>query len=171
MTPMNPIAQPGLRFLFAHPAHFVALGAGAGLSRFAPGTAGTLWAWVAFMLLQPYMNDLRWGLLIAASLLIGWWASTVTARHLQVADPGSIVWDEVVAFWIVLWLLMPTSFWAQLAAFFLFRFFDVVKLGPVAWADRRFKGFGWRGGMGILLDDLLAACFVLLVFALWRAVF
>ncbi len=160
--------RPDQRFLLAHPAHFVALGAGAGLSRFAPGTAGTLLAWITFLLLQPMLDDLRWGLLIAASLLIGCWACNVTARNLQVTDPGSIVWDEVVAFWIVLWLIMPTSFWGQLAAFLLFRFFDIAKPGPVAWADQRFKVFGWRGGLGIMLDDLAAAGFTLLLFALWR---
>ena len=165
-----PVIRPGLRFLFAHPAHFIALGAGSGLSGFAPGTVGTLWAWVAFLLIDPWMNDLRWVLLIGASLLIGVWACMVTARHMQVMDPGAIVWDEVVAFWIVLWFVMPTNFWGQLAAFFLFRAFDVLKPGPIAWADQRFKGIGWKGGMGIVLDDLLAAFAVLLSFALWRAI-
>ncbi len=160
--------RPDQRFLLAHPAHFVALGAGAGLSRIAPGTAGTLLAWITFLLLQPLLNDLQWGLLIAASLLIGCWACSVTARNLQVMDPGSIVWDEVVAFWIVLWLIMPTSFWGQLAAFLLFRFFDIAKPGPVAWADQHFKAFGWRGGLGVMLDDLVAAFCTLFLFALWR---
>ena len=169
MTP--PAQRPGLRFLVAHPAHFIALGAGSGLSPVAPGTAGTLWAWVVFLLLQPWMNDLRWAALIGVSLLVGWWACTMTARHMQVMDPGAIVWDEVVAFWIVLWLVMPTSFWGQLAAFLLFRFFDIAKPGPISWADQHFKGLGWRGGMGILLDDLLAAFFTLLMFALWRTFF
>ena len=76
---------------------------------------------------------------------------------MRVLDPGNIVWDEVIAFWIVLWLLMPAGLLAQLAAFVLFRFFDAVKPGPVAWADKLFHGFGWRGGFGILFDDLVAA--------------
>ena len=84
-------------------------------------------------------------------------------------DPGNIVWDEVVAFWLVLWLVMPTGFWGQLVAFALFRFFDAVKPGPVGWADEAFHGFGWRGGFGILLDDFVAAFCTLLVIALWRA--
>jgi phosphatidylglycerophosphatase A len=104
---------------------------------------------------------------IAAALLIGWWACTVTARNMGVADSGHIVWDEVVAFWIVLWLLLPASLAWQALAFALFRFFDAVKFGPVAWADRHFKGFGPRGGFGILLDDLLAAFCTLLVLSLW----
>ena len=73
---------------------------------------------------------------------------------MRVADSGHIVWDEVVAFWLVLWLAMPMGFWGQLVAFVLFRFFDAVKFGPMGWADGLFKGFGWRGGLGILLGRL-----------------
>jgi phosphatidylglycerophosphatase A len=79
-----------------------------------------------------------------------------------------MVWDEVVAFWLVLWVLAPADFGAQVAAFALFRFFDAVKFGPMAWADQAFKGFGPRGGFGVMLDDLAAAFCTLLVFALWR---
>ncbi len=165
---LPPILRPGTRFLLAHPAHFIALGFGAGLSPKAPGTAGTLWAWAAFLLLQPWMTDQRWACLIGLSLLGGWWACTVTAQHMRIADPGSIVWDEVVAFWLVLWLVMPTGLTGQIVAFALFRFFDAAKPGPVAWADSRFKGFGKGGGFGILFDDLVAAFCTLLVIAVWR---
>ena len=159
---------PTARFLLAHPAHFIALGLGSGLSRIAPGTAGTLWAWLSFLVLQRWLTSPQMGWLIAASMLVGWWACTVTAQNMRVADPGSIVWDEVVGFWLILWLVLPASFGAQLVAFLLFRFFDAVKFGPMAWADQSFKGFGWRGGFGILLDDILAAFCTLLVIALWR---
>ena len=157
------------RFLLSHPAHFIALGAGAGLSRLAPGTAGTLWAWAVFLLLQIWLTPLQLGVLIAAATLIGWWACTVTAQHLGVADPGAIVWDEIVAFWLVLWLVTPITFGGELAAFVLFRYFDAAKPGPVGWADRLFKGFGWRGGWGILFDDFVAAFCTLLVIAIWRS--
>jgi phosphatidylglycerophosphatase A len=165
--------KPSWRFLFAHPAHVIALGLGSGLSPVAPGTVGTLWAWVAFAVLQPHFGDLQWALLLAVGTVVGWWACTVTARHLAVADPGAIVWDEVLAFWLVLWLVTPASFWAQLAAFVLFRVFDAAKPGPVAWADQRFKlrrgmPIGWAQGFGILLDDLVAALCTLFVIALWR---
>jgi phosphatidylglycerophosphatase A len=160
--------RPTWRFMLSHPAHWIALGFGSGLSPAAPGTAGTLWAWLAYLLLQHWLEPLAIGGVIAASLAIGWWACTVTAQHMRVLDPGSIVWDEVVAFWIVLWLVMPTGFWGQLLAFGLFRFFDAVKPGPVAWADNLFHGFGWRGGFGIILDDLVAAFCTLLVIAMWR---
>lgn len=163
-----PLVHPTLNFMLRHPAHVIALGAGAGLTRHAPGTAGTLWAWAAFAMLQPFMGDAGWALLIGLGTLVGWWACTVTARHMGIADSGHIVWDEVIAFWLVLWLVTPASFWAQLAAFLLFRLFDAVKVGPMAWADRRFKGFGPRGGFGILLDDFAAALCTLLVIALWR---
>lgn len=160
--------RPNSRFLLAHPAHFIALGFGSGLSRVAPGTAGTLWAWLSFLVLQHWLSPDAMGWLIAVSAPVGWWACTVTAQNMRVADPGSIVWDEVLAFWLVLWLVMPASLAAQLVAFLLFRFFDVVKFGPMAWADKTFKGFGWRGGFGILLDDIAAAFCTLLVIALWR---
>ena len=157
-----------VRFLLAHPAHFIALGFGSGLSPVAPGTAGTLWAWLAFLVLQPQMTALQMGGLIGVSTLVGWWACTVTAKNMGVLDPGNIVWDEVVAFWLVLWLVMPTGLTGQVIAFVLFRFFDAVKPGPVGWADKSFKGFGVRGGFGILFDDFVAAFCTLLVIALWR---
>jgi phosphatidylglycerophosphatase A len=160
--------KPNAKFLLAHPAHFVALGFGSGLSPIAPGTAGTLWAWLAFLTLQPFMSQAQMGWVIVGATLVGWWACTVTAKHMAVLDPGSIVWDEVVAFWLVLWLVMPTGLLGQFVAFVLFRFFDAVKPGPVGWADQHFKGAGARGGFGIFFDDFVAAFCTLLVIALWR---
>ena len=164
--------RPGVRFLLGHPAHWVALGFGSGMSPRAPGTVGTLWGWVAYLVLDRWLPAPGWPLLIVASLGAGLWACTVTAQHMGVADPGAIVWDEVVAFWIVLWLLMPAGLWAQAVAFALFRYFDAAKPGPVGWADRRFKlrpgqAIGWRQGFGILFDDLVAAGCTLLFIAVW----
>lgn len=161
--------RPDARFLLAHPAHAIALGFGAGLSPVAPGTVGTLWAWASFLVLQQWLSPAALGWLIAASLPVGGWACWRAAERLGLMDPGCIVWDEVVAFWAVLWLLAPAGWLTQLLAFALFRFFDAVKPGPVGWADRLFHGFGWRGALGILLDDLVAAFCTLLVFALWRS--
>jgi phosphatidylglycerophosphatase A len=174
--PVPSLQRPTLRFLFAHPAHLIALGFGSGLPRRAPGTVGTLWAWAAFLVMQRWLSMPAIGWVILASLPIGWWACTVTARHMNIADPGSIVWDEVVAFWLVLWLVMPTGLLAQIIAFALFRFFDAAKPGPVAWADRLFKqrdtapgAVHWgAAGFGILFDDLVAAFCTLLVIAAWR---
>ena len=167
----GPAIRPSVKFMLSHPAHLLALGFGSGLSPVAPGTAGTLWAWLAYRLMALWLPPAQIGLVIAVSLPVGWWACSITARHMQVQDPGSIVWDEVVAFWIVLWLVMPAGFWSQLVAFALFRFFDAVKPGPVAWADRAFKGWGARGGFGIMFDDLVAAFCALLVIAGWRFLF
>ena len=164
---MRPI-RPTAAFMLRHPAHAIALGFGSGLSPKAPGTVGSLWGWASWLLIQNSFSLPTQAALILVSLLIGWWACTLTARHMGVSDPGSIVWDEIVAMWLILFLLMPAGFLAQLSGFLLFRFFDAVKPGPVAWADRLFKGFGWRGGWGILFDDLVAALCTLMVLALWR---
>ena len=172
--PVAPAARkPTWRFLLSHPAHPIALGFGSGLSPVAPGTVGTLWAWASFLVLQPHLNDRQWAMLLGVGALFGWWACTITARHMAVADPGAIVWDEILAFWLILWLVTPASFWAQLWAFVLFRYFDAAKPGPVAWADALFKvrrgmPIGWAQGFGILFDDLLAALCALLVIAVWR---
>jgi phosphatidylglycerophosphatase A len=165
-------SRPTAGFMLRHPAHLIALGFGSGLAPRAPGTVGTLWAWVAFLVLDRWLSAAAWGAVIAASLLAGLWACTLTARHLEVADPAAVVWDEVIAFWVVLWLLMPVGWWAQLVAFALFRYFDAAKPGPVGWADRLFKRragepIGWRHGFGIVFDDLVAAGCTLLFVAVW----
>ena len=166
-TPV-PLAQPTARFMLGHLSHLIALGFGSGLSRRAPGTVGTLWAWAAFLVIQALArpSDGAWGLIIASTGLVGWWASRATVHRCGVADPGYIVIDEIVAFWAVLWLALPAGLWQQALAFGLFRFFDAAKPGPVAWADRVFKGTGWRGAWGIMFDDLVAAFCTLLVLAL-----
>ena len=166
LPPLPPRASA--RFMLAHPAHAIALGFGSGLSPLAPGTAGTLWAWGVFVLLQQVFSPAQLGGLIALSLPIGWWACTITARNLGRDDPGCIVWDEVVAMWLILWLLAPASWHGQLLAFALFRLFDAAKPHPVRWADQCFKGSGWRGGWGIMFDDLVAAFCTLLVLAAGR---
>ena len=157
------------RFMWSHPAHVLAMGFGSGLSPKAPGTVGTLWAWASFDLMTLFMSATDIGLLIALSLPIGWWACTVTAQHMQVQDPSAIVRDEILAFWLILWLWMPVGLVGQFIAFVLFRFFDAVKPGPVGWADRHFHGLGWRGGWGIMFDDLVAAFCTLLCISLWQA--
>lgn len=178
---LPPPAAPrsaGAHFLLAHPAHAIALGFGSGLAPKAPGTVGTLWAWLACVVLDGWFDPRQWGVVIAIAFVVGWWACTTAARHLGDADPGAIVWDEVLAFWIVMWLVTPAGFAAQLTAFVLFRFFDVAKPGPVAWADTVFAPkpdatgrlrIGWREGFGVLFDDLVAALCTLVVIALWRS--
>ena len=172
LSPLRPTA----RFMMAHPAHFMALGFGSGLSPLAPGTAGTLWAWLSFLALQRWLPASQIGWLIAVSIPLGWWACTITARNLRVRDPGNIVWDEIVAFWAVLWLIQPAGLWGQAVAFALFRYFDAAKPGPVGWADQLSHGAAlatgrrtWTwAGFGIMFDDLVAAGCTLLVIAVWR---
>ena len=150
-------------------ARWIAQGFGSGLSPVAPGTLGTLWAWVFWIFVLERLSPAALGIVLLLSLFIGWWACQRTAALLGSEDPSSIVWDEILAFWCVLALLAPANFSTQLWAFVWFRFFDAVKPGPVAWADRVFKGTGWRGAWGILFDDFVAAFCTLLVFALWRS--
>ena len=80
-----------VRQFLGHPAHWVAMGFGAGLSAKAPGTVGTLWAWAAYLVLQTWLNPLEMGGVILGALLVGWWACTVAARRLARAGPGWIV--------------------------------------------------------------------------------
>ena len=90
--PARPV-RPNARFMLAHPAHFIALGFGSGLSPIAPGTAGTLWAWLAYLVLQQWLSPVQIGWLIAVSLPVGWWACTVTsttcARPIAATSSGT----------------------------------------------------------------------------------
>lgn len=181
-TPQRPApCRASVALMLRHPAHVLAFGGGSGLSPVAPGTVGSLWGWLTFALLQPWLGtgiqaDVAWGLILAVGWLLGCWACTRTAQAMGVADPGAIVWDEVWAMWLVLWLTSPDDFWGQAVAFAAFRFFDAAKPGPVAWADRLFKlrpgqPIGWAQGVGIMLDDLVAAFCTLMLLALavaWR---
>ncbi|MBH9551738.1 phosphatidylglycerophosphatase A family protein [Inhella gelatinilytica] len=154
--------HPSFRFMVAHPARWIALGLGSGLSPKAPGTAGTLAAWVGYALLSRWFGPAEWLMLLVLGAAVGVWACTRCAQHLGMADPGAIVWDEVLAFWGVLWAVGPVDFWQQAVLFGLFRLFDAAKPGPVRWADQAFKlrpgeAIGWRQGLGIMLDDFVAA--------------
>jgi phosphatidylglycerophosphatase A len=149
-------------------AHWIAFAFGAGLSPIAPGTIATLFAAITYTLIAPHLHNWQIGLILFVGFIVGVWAAYKTAQRLEQPDPGSIVIDEVVAFWLILWLASPVGFWGYFWTFITFRFFDSVKPGPIGWVDRRLKGFGWRGGLGIMLDDLVAAFFTLLLIALWR---
>ena len=151
--------KPTPRFLVSDPSHFIALGFGSGLAPRAPGTFGTLLGWALFPLVRAPLADVGFGLLLAACFLAGIVVCERTGRALGVADHGAIVWDEIVAIWLVLWLTPPTLAWQALAVA-LFRFFDIVKPPPIRWVDER-----TRGGFGVMLDDLLAAGYALFVLA------
>ncbi len=179
-TPSSPVRsapqRATARLMWRHPAHVMALGFGSGLSPMAPGTVGTLWGWASFLLLQHWIGtgpqaDWVWAGVLVLGWFVGCWACARTARSLGVADPGSVVWDEIWAFWLMLWIMSPVDWRGQLLAFVAFRYFDAAKPGPVGWADGLFKvqadgDIGWRQGLGIMLDDLVAAMCALMVLAL-----
>ena len=147
---------PDKRFLLSHPAHFLALGFGSGLARKGPGTFGTLAALPLFGLLLclPESSHL---IIIAAMFLLGIPLCGIAGRNLGVSDHGSIVWDEIVAFMLVL-EFTPKSWEWWLSAFLLFRLFDIWKPFPIRALDRSI-----HGGFGVMLDDLLAAVYAIMV--------
>lgn len=163
------VTRPSYRFMLAHPAHLLALGFGSGLSRIMPGTVGTLFAWLSFNILSQRWPEVfttgNWGLIIAVGFVLGVWACGKTARDMGISDHGGLVWDEIIAFWLVLLLLSPASSSTQAWAFFWFRVFDMAKPPPIGWFDRHLKG-----GLGVMWDDIVAAFFTLLLFALWRVI-
>ena len=178
-TPSSPTHTPSFKWVFSKPSRALAFGMGSGLAPFAPGTAGTLWAWAAFLVGEFFLSTEAWLWIIGIGILLGCWICGQVSEELGKKDFGGIVWDEVVAFWLVLIFIMPASLWVQILAFALFRFFDAVKPGPIGMIDRHFKHLEggdssspssaglmlWRG-FGIIADDLAAAFFTLLTIAL-----
>ncbi|MEO6929717.1 MAG: phosphatidylglycerophosphatase A [Casimicrobiaceae bacterium] len=156
--------RPTLRFLLAHPAHFIALGFGAGLSPWAPGTVGTLLALPIAWALDAYAGNAAFAAAITVLFLVGTWASAITGRDIGVSDHGAIVIDEIAAFLLVLFFT-GTDPLRQGLAFVLFRFFDIVKPPPIGYIDATIKG-----GIGVMLDDMLAAAYTLLVLAILQRV-
>ncbi|WP_179404806.1 phosphatidylglycerophosphatase A family protein [Burkholderia guangdongensis] len=178
------------RFMLSHPVHIVSLGFGSGLAPFMPGTFGTLFGWLTFVVLNRYLTVPQWWLVIAVGFVAGIAMTGFTAKRMGAAglgtagsgtagigaagsgatgqgaaDPGAVVWDEIVAIWLVMLFVTPVTFYGQLAAFLLFRFFDMVKPPPIRYFDRHLQG-----GFGIMFDDLVAAFVTLLVIAFWRSV-
>ncbi len=140
--------QPTLQSL-RDPVQFIALGAGTGLVPFAPGTFGSLLGLLLWFLLAPF----GWHAQCAAAALaiaVGIPVCGASARKLGVHDHAAIVWDEVAGMLIAL-LAAPRTWWGVFLAFALFRLFDIWKPWPIRLADRRV-----HGGIGIMLDDVLA---------------
>jgi len=152
--------------LLCHPVHFVSLGFGSGLSPVAPGTAGTLAAWLLYPLLRAApLPDMAFLVLLLICFIAGIFATHSTGKVLGVPDHGAIVWDEMVAMWLVLFFtpqgstLSQSLIW-QAIAVALFRLFDILKPPPIRQMDSRFKN-----GFGVMVDDLLAAAYSILVLA------
>jgi phosphatidylglycerophosphatase A len=149
--------------LLRNPIHFLALGFGAGLVPRAPGTAGTL---VAVPLIM-FIGSFGWNALAIAALLMsvsGVYICDASAKKMGVHDHPGIVWDEITGFAITM-LAVPLTWYWLLAGFVLFRFFDIVKPWPIREADHSLKG-----GLGIMLDDVIAGVFAgVILYALARA--
>jgi len=147
--------QPDFKLLLSHPAHFCALGFGAGLAKKAPGTFGTLVGLPLFLLIAGlgFYSQLA---IISVLFLIGIYCCDKTGKALGVSDHGSIVWDEIVAIMLVL-TVTPHQWQWWLAAFLLFRLFDIWKPAPIRQCDAMVKG-----GFGVMLDDLLAAFYAMI---------
>lgn len=151
--------RPTLAFLVRHPAHFVALGFGSGLVPLAPGTWGTVVAIPIAKLLWLTGSDLAFLAAIAMLVVAGAWAAQRTGRDLGAEDHGSIVIDEIAAFLLVLFFVGAAPLRVAFA-FLLFRVFDILKPPPIRAVDARM-----RNGWGVMADDLLAAVYTLIVFA------
>lgn len=144
---------PNAAFLLQHPAHFFALGFGTGLAKKAPGTFGTLAAFPLFFA----MPTNAWALpALGLLFILGVYFCEVTGKHLGISDHGAIVWDEIVAFLLLLHFVPPSGI-VWLIAFILFRLFDIWKPFPIRQCDARLKG-----GFGVMFDDILAAIYALL---------
>jgi phosphatidylglycerophosphatase A len=145
------------RQVFTNPVHFLAYGFGAGLSPKAPGTAGTVAAIPLYLLLILLVGPWSYGAFTVAAFFAGIYICGYTAARLQSDDPGPVVWDEVVGYLITMAYVPFGALW-MLAGFLLFRLFDIWKPWPIRWLDRHVKG-----GLGIMLDDVVAAVFARLL--------
>ena len=153
------VQDPELRRVALHsPAGFLAFGLGAGLSRYAPGTAGTVAAIPFAVILIQLPAPAYWAAL-AILFLLGVYVCGAASRELGRHDPGNIVWDEMVGYWLTVAMLPATWVW-WLAAFLAFRFFDILKPWPISSLDRSVQG-----GLGIMLDDIVAALYAMAVLA------
>lgn len=150
------LKKPNFTFLIQHPAHFLALGFGTGLSPKAPGTVGTLIGLPMYYLIRGQSINLQL-ITIAAAFMIGIYLCDKTGKALGVADHGGIVWDEIVAMMLVL-TITPFSLLWWVVAFVLFRLFDIWKPFPIRQCDAKLKG-----GFGVMFDDLLAAVYAMLI--------
>lgn len=150
---MNSGVKPDLRFLLAHPAHFLALGFGSGLFPRAPGTAGTVVAIPLYLLLVTTTNHFIYATATLLVIVLGFWICGYAERKLGTHDHASIVWDEIAGY-LVTMFLAPLTWWSVLAGFAFFRLFDILKPYPVSWFDTHLKG-----GFGTMIDDVMAGVY------------
>jgi phosphatidylglycerophosphatase A len=146
------MANLAARRVFTHPVHFLAYGFGAGLSPKAPGTLGTVAAIPVYLLLSYLGTEVYYGAVLAG-LVAGVFICGYTASVIGVDDPKGVVWDEIIGYLIAM-LGLPLNWVWLLGGFLLFRLFDIWKPWPIGWVDRHI-----RGGVGIMLDDVMAGIF------------
>jgi len=147
------------RGFLRHPVHFLSFGFGAGLSPKAPGTLGTVVGLILFIPLQLLPLPI-YLIVLCAAFGFGVWMCEYTSKALGVHDHGGIVWDEFVGLWIAL-ILVPDGWIWLLAGFGLFRLFDIWKPQPIRALDERV-----HGGFGIMIDDVIAGVYALIVIQL-----
>ena len=140
------------------PAGLLACGFGSGLSPVAPGTMGTLAA-IPFAIVLKNLSDLEFWLVLPVLFLLGVWVCGQVSRKLGVHDHGGIVWDEMVGYWLAV-AFVPLQWPWLLAAFVLFRVFDIFKPWPIRQLDKNISG-----GFGIMIDDILAAIYTITLLA------
>lgn len=161
------ITNPTATFMLSSPHHFIAQGFGSGLSPVMPGTMGTLLGWFMFAAFSSrwpvFFTEAHWAAIIGIGFFLGVHVCDRTGRALGVSDHGSMVWDEIIAIWLVMLVITPANFSTQCWAFFWFRVFDMVKPAPIGYFDRHLKG-----GFGVMFDDIVAAFYTLLLFTFWR---
>lgn len=155
------VPWPTLGWLLKNPVSFVAFGFGVGLIRPGSGTWGTVLALVLWWPLQHWLAAPALGVLLVVLAVLGIWICEHAGKAVGVADHVGVVWDEIVAMWLLLWVL-PSNIWVVIAAFVLFRIFDTTKPAPIAWLDEHFKG-----GLGVMLDDVVAALYAGIPIAVW----
>jgi phosphatidylglycerophosphatase A len=150
------------RKVLRDPVNLLAFGLGTGLSPVAPGTVGTILGVVLAWLLLPLSFEFQF--MVAIALIVsGVWICGESAKRVGVHDHSGIVWDEIAAMYLIL-IVVPVSAPIWAIAFALFRLFDIWKPWPIRDLDHRL-----HGGLGIMLDDLVAALYaaLLLGFGVW----
>src|SRR5210317_975000 len=145
------------------PSGLLAFGFGSGLSPFAPGTMGTLVA-IPFLFALKALGETGFWIALLVLFLLGIFICERVSRSLGVHDHGGIVWDEMLGYWLSA-AFIPLQWHWLLAAFLLFRFFDIVKPWPIRQLDQKVSG-----GFGIMIDDVVAALFTILVLAVLQSI-
>ena len=136
---MKVTRSPSWNWMLGSVHRIFGIGFGSGLAPIAPGTAGTLLAWGLFLILNAVLSTTAMFVLLSVGTLYGLWACGQCSYDLERPDDGSIVWDEIIAFGWILWLIGSNDFWVQVITFLIFRFFDAAKPWPINRIDQYFK--------------------------------